>query len=106
MAVPAEVEIMAFSTPLVHGTMMNPIVMTPMNTVQLACLCLIPQAWATYFLDSKSPFDAWRMGCGLIATLNTAIQQDQALLLANWLQAACVKRGLGARDWRISCLGM
>jgi hypothetical protein len=83
---------------------MNPVAMTAANTVQLAHLCPIPYAWAAYFLDSKSPFEAWRMGCSLIATLDTPVQRDQALPFANWLQAACVKQGLAAGDRRFSCL--
>jgi hypothetical protein len=104
VAVPTEAEILTYFTSVGSGTLMNPIALTVPNTVQLARLCPIPHAWAAYFLDSKSPFDAWRMGCRLIATLDTADERDRVLPFANWLQAACVKRGLGAADRRFSSL--
>jgi hypothetical protein len=55
---------------------MNPIAMTPANTIQLAPLGPLPYAWAAYFLNAKTPFDAWQMGCSLIVMLGTANQQD------------------------------
>jgi hypothetical protein len=91
MALPTEGEIITYFPSVGPGTMMNPLAMTPTNTVQLARLCPIPHSWATYFRDSKSPFDAWRMGCSLITTLDMVDQQDRALPLANWLQVTCVK---------------
>jgi hypothetical protein len=40
----------------------------------------------------------------LIATLDMPDKRDRALPLANWLQAACVRRGIAAGDRRFSCL--
>jgi hypothetical protein len=78
---------------------MNPIAVTVATTVQLAPLCPVPYAWAAYFLDSNSLFDAWRIRCSLIATLYTPDYRDRALPSANWLGAACVKKcGLAAGD--------
>jgi hypothetical protein len=85
---------------------MNLVAVTAANTVQLSRLCPIPHAWAAYFLDSNGLFDAWMMGCALQATLVTADDRDKALPLVNWLQATCVKIGLGAGDRWFSALDM
>jgi hypothetical protein len=104
VAVPTEAEVVTYFTSAAAGNLMNPIGVTAANATQLARLCPIPHAWAAYFLDSKSPFEAWKMGCELTATLDTADERDRVLALGNWLRAACVKRGLAAGDRRFSCL--
>jgi hypothetical protein len=64
----------------------------------------ILHAWVSYFLDSKSPYKAWRMGVALVGTLETAELRDRVQPFVNWLQAACIKRGIGAGDRRFSRL--
>jgi hypothetical protein len=97
-------EVVAYFTSVAPGNLMAPIGVTLANATRLARLCPIPLAWAAYFLDSKSPFEAWQMGRDLIATLDTPDERDRVAPLASWLRAACVKRGLAAADRRISCL--
>jgi hypothetical protein len=104
LAVPTEAEIVAYFSGQGAGHLLNPVALTLANGTQLSRLCPIPLAWAAYFLDSKSPYEALRTGLQLIATLDTADERDRALPLASWLQTACVKRGLGAGDRRFSCL--
>ena len=104
LAVPTENELTAYFTSAAAGNLMNPIVPTAANTTRLAKLCPIPHAWAPYFLDSESPFEAWKIGTRLVATLDTPDERDRVLPLLNWLRAACVKRGLAAGDRRFSCL--
>jgi hypothetical protein len=101
MAVPTDAQVMAYYTAAGAGNLLNPIVGTVANTIRLAC---IPNAWATYFLESQTPFEAWKLGCKLVATLDTANERDQARPLTNWLLAACVKRGIAAPDCHFSCL--
>jgi hypothetical protein len=104
IAVPTELELQNYFTSAAAGNLMNPIAATAANTTRLSRLCPIPHAWATYFLDSKSPFEAWSTGTSLVATLGTADQRDRALPLLNWLRATCVKQGLAAGDRRFSCM--
>jgi hypothetical protein len=103
-AVPTDDEVMAYFTSVAAGNLMAPIALTAGNSTCLARLCPIPLAWAAYFLDSKSPFEAWQMGQSLIATLDTPDDRDRVSPLASWLQAACVKQGLAATDRQVSCL--
>jgi hypothetical protein len=55
VAVPTEAEIIPYFTSGGASNLMNPIAMTDANTSQLTWLCLVPHAWAAYFLDSRSP---------------------------------------------------
>jgi hypothetical protein len=89
----------------VTGNLMNPLGMTLVNSTQLAHLCPIPHVWAASFLDWKTPFEAWEMGCDLITTLDTADECDRVSSLRNWLGTACVRCGLVAGDQCFSCLG-
>jgi hypothetical protein len=104
LAVPTTAKLVAYYSTPGAGHLLNPIPMTQANGTQLSYLCPIPLAWAPYFMDSKSPYEAFRTGLQLIATLDTADERDTALPMASSLQAACVKRGLGAGDRRFSCL--
>ena len=104
MAVPTGAEIAAYFSAAGAGHLLNPIARTLANGTQLSRLCPIPLAWAPYFMDSKTPYDALRTGVQLISTPDKADERDMALPLASWLQTACVKRGLGAGDRRFSCL--
>jgi hypothetical protein len=74
VAVPTEAELVTYFTSVGAGTLLNPIALTAINTVRfLAALCPIPHAWASYFQDSKSPYNAWRMGVScLVAALGGA----------------------------------
>lgn len=104
IAVPTEVELVAYFSSAAAGNLMTPIAPTLANTTRLARLCPIPHAWAAYFLGSQSPFEAWNTGTSLVETLDTPDQRDRAMPFLNWLRAACVKRGLAAGDRRFSCL--
>jgi hypothetical protein len=55
MAVPTDAQVMAYYTAAGAGNLLNPIVGTVANTIRLAC---IPNAWAAYFLESQTPFEA------------------------------------------------
>lgn len=72
----------------------------------LTPLALLPTAWATYFLDSKSPMDAFRMMERLVATLDTEEQKLRAESLVQWCAAACVRSGPGANQRRLSQLNV
>jgi hypothetical protein len=50
------------------------------------------------FFGVEDPYEAWPLGCQLVATLDMANFRDQALHFVNWLQAAFVKRGYVAGD--------
>jgi hypothetical protein len=67
-----EVEVATYFTSAAAGNLMNPIRVTLANATQLTRLRPILHAWAAYFLDSKTLFEAWKMRCELIATLDTA----------------------------------
>jgi hypothetical protein len=103
-SVPTEAKLVAYYMSAGAGNLLYPLAMAAINTVHLAPLCLIPHAWAAYFLDSKTPFEAFKMGTNLIATLDTADKRDLALPLANWLQVAYVKCGLAVGGHHFSCL--
>jgi hypothetical protein len=59
----------------------------------LSCLCPISLAWATYFLDFKTPYDAYRMGIALVGTLTTDIERMRVEPLVTWLRAATQRQG-------------
>jgi hypothetical protein len=40
--------------------------------VEVTTLCFIPKAWAAYFLDQSTPFEAYQHYKALIATFLTA----------------------------------
>jgi hypothetical protein len=75
---------------------MNPIAMKAANTVHLTRLCPILHAWAAYFLESRTPYEALQIGTRLVTTLDTADQRDNCIGFTNWLQAVYVKRGYAA----------
>jgi hypothetical protein len=53
--------------------------------MNLANLCPIPIAWAPYFLDFKTSWDALQMGRILMGTLTTVADQNQTAPLLDWL---------------------
>jgi hypothetical protein len=56
-----------------------------------SCLCLIPLAWAPYFLDFKTPYDAYRMGTDLVGTMTTDAERLRMDPFLVWLRA-CTQR--------------
>jgi hypothetical protein len=104
VAVPTTAELVAYYSTPGAGHLLNPTPLTQANGTQLSHLCPIPLAWAPYFMDLKSPYEAFCTGLQLIATLDTADERDTVLPMASWLQTACMKRGLEAGDRQFSCL--
>jgi len=70
----------------------------------LARIMFVPKAWAMYFMDRKTPFQAFKMMEQLTATLPEQQQRDKALPLLEWCKAACVRAGAGATARRNSQL--
>jgi hypothetical protein len=64
--------------------------------MNLSNLCLIPLAWAPYFLNFKAPYDAHQMGKALLATLDDVAQRTQVSPLLEWMRATCVQQGANA----------
>jgi hypothetical protein len=81
--------------PTAETVMPQPSVIQGAVQMNLACLCPVPLAWAPYFLDSKTPHDALRMGRELVSTMTEAEDRDRAASLLDWLRAACVRKGAG-----------
>jgi hypothetical protein len=63
---------------------------------ELCCLCPIPIAWAPYFMDSKTPIEALRMGHTLVATMANAAERVQAEPLLDWLRVTSQRMGVAA----------
>jgi hypothetical protein len=70
----------------------------------LARIMFIPKAWAGFFLDRKTPYQAFKMMELLMATLPEQQQRDKVLPLMEWCRAACVRAGQGAGPRRKSQL--
>jgi hypothetical protein len=58
-----------------------------------SCLCPIPLAWAPYFLDFKTPYDAYRMGTGLVGTMTTDAERLRMDPFLVWLRACTQRQG-------------
>eukprot|EP00978_Attheya_sp_CCMP212_P042714 scaffold265129_cov52-Attheya_sp.AAC.2 len=70
----------------------------------LAQLMFVPKAWAVYFMDRKTPFQAFKMMEQLMATLPEQQQRDKALPLLEWCKAACIRAGAGVASRKNSQL--
>jgi hypothetical protein len=72
--------------------------------MHLANLCPIALAWAPYFMDSKTPYEALQMGRELMATLANVGDRTRAAPMLDWLRASCVRLGPNGADRRLSLL--
>jgi len=72
----------------------------------LSCLCPLPLAWAPYFMDFKTPAQAYAMGQVLVATLANAAERTQVDPFLDWLKASTQRMGAGAADRTRSVLNM
>jgi hypothetical protein len=84
---PAAVDLMPSTSTAAGGVDMN-----------LSNLCPIPTAWAPYFLDFKTPWEALQMGRVLLGTLPTVADRNRAGPMLDWLRATCVILGPNAAD--------
>jgi hypothetical protein len=66
--------------------------------MNLANFCPIPLAWAPYFIDFKTPYEALAMARRLVASLDNATHRARADPLLDWARAACVRLGANALD--------
>jgi hypothetical protein len=65
--------------------------------VEITPLCFIPKAWAPYFLDHTSPYEAYQRYNKLIATV-PATEQHLFRYLEAWFKIACLRANLLADD--------
>jgi hypothetical protein len=67
----------------------------PNNAAQttLPRMMFIPKVWACFFLDRKTPYEAFKVMESLMATLPVQDQRDKALPLIEWTKANCVHAG-------------
>jgi hypothetical protein len=79
-----------FALPIAETLMPQPTVIQGGVQMNLACFCPIPLAWAPYFLDFKSPYEALLLGWELVATMTDVGDRNRASPLLDWLQASCV----------------
>jgi hypothetical protein len=93
-----------FASPVAENLMPSPTVAQGAVPMNLANLCPIPLAWAPYFMDSKTPYEALEMGRGLLATLGSVADRTRAAPMLDWLRAACVRLGPNVDDRRLSLL--
>jgi hypothetical protein len=70
----------------------------------LARLAYLPKAWVPYFLDRKTPWDAYDTMSLLMEGLSSDAQRAQAEPLLEWTAAACVRLGGNGVDRRTSAL--
>eukprot|EP00978_Attheya_sp_CCMP212_P044114 scaffold300879_cov29-Attheya_sp.AAC.1 len=64
-----------------------PVVMAPPNNPtqsSLPRMMFVPKAWAGYFLDRKTPYEAFKMMELFMETLPVHAQRDKALPLMEW----------------------
>jgi hypothetical protein len=67
----------------------------------LSRLCPIPLAWAPYFMDFKTPYEACKMGEALVGTLANAAERAHVDPLLDWLRAGTQRlSGLAAERTR------
>jgi len=59
----------------------------------LCCLCPIPLMWAPYFLNFKTPFEAYSMGVALVATLGNDAERNRPTPFVDWLRASTQRLG-------------
>jgi hypothetical protein len=65
-------------------------------------MMFISKAWAVYFLDRKTPYQAFKAMEALMATLPIQAQRDKALPLMEWAKAVCIREGGGVDERRAS----
>jgi hypothetical protein len=70
----------------------------------LSRLAYLPKAWVPYFLDRKTPWDAYDTMSLLMEGLSSDAQRVQAESLLEWSAAACVRLGGQGTDRRTSAL--
>jgi hypothetical protein len=66
--------------------------------MNLTNLCPIPLAWAPYFMDFKTPYEALEMARILVTGLEDATLRTLASPLLDWSRAACTRLGANATD--------
>jgi hypothetical protein len=66
--------------------------------MNLSNFCPLPLAWAPYFIDFKTPYEALEMARRLVASLDNATHRTQADPLLDWMRAACTRLGPNAVD--------
>jgi hypothetical protein len=86
-ATPTATHLIPQVTPAQGGVEMN-----------LSNICPIPPAWAPYFLDFKTPYEALEMARILVASLDDVTHRAQAAPLLDWMRAACTHLGPNAVD--------
>jgi hypothetical protein len=82
-----------------------PVVMAvPAGATQSALprMMFVPKAWAAYFLDRKTPYQAFKLMESLMATLPVQAQRDKALPLMEWARAVCIREGGGIAERKAS----
>ena len=65
--------------------------------VEVTNLCFIPKAWAAYFLDQCTPYDAYQRYKRLLATIPVAAQ-PQFRYLEAWFKASCLRTDAAADE--------
>ena len=68
-------------------------VIQAMPQMQIAKLAILPARWAPYFLDRKSPHEAYLVISDLVAGLSTQAQRDAVEPLLDWCRASCCREG-------------
>jgi hypothetical protein len=88
VTVPSEAQVLAyFANPAALDLMPSVTVAQGGVDMNLSNLCPIPLAWAPYFMDFKTPREAWEMGKALVATLGDVAHRTRTAPLADWLRA-------------------
>jgi hypothetical protein len=87
-----------FALQIARNLLLQPTAAQGMLTMYLSNLCPIALAWATYFMDFKTPYEALEMRRKLVATLANAADQTRASPILDWLRAACVHLGPNAAN--------
>jgi hypothetical protein len=70
----------------------------------MCCMCPIAMAWAPYFLDFKTPFQAYTMGQALMTTLADAAERAQVEPMVDWLRTCTQRLGPQAGNRSLSVL--
>jgi hypothetical protein len=97
VTVPSDDQVEAyFATAVALNLMTGTTVHQGGTQMNISNFCPIPIAWAPYFLDFKTPYEALTMGKALLATLETVAQRTRAAPLLDWLWAACTRLGPNA----------
>jgi hypothetical protein len=82
-----------FASPVAENLMPQLTVAQSSVAMKLSNSCPIPTAWAPYFLDLKTPFEALQMKDMLVATMTDVGNCTQAAPLLGLLQGCCVQLG-------------